>query len=153
MFTGVVFNHEPPDYDCPFCREEPARAQHPLQIIHRYPQVTVRLNPKWWPGTPGNLLVVPHAHHENLFDLPLDLAEPLHRATRDAAIALKRALDCEGVSTRQHNEPAGHQDVWHYHVHVFPRYTDDGLYGSHGAWASAEEMSAMADRIRSAWPS
>jgi len=37
---------------------------------------------------------------------------------------------CDGVSTRQHNEPDGGQDVWHYHLHVFPRYTGDDLYRS-----------------------
>ncbi|MEP7294527.1 MAG: diadenosine tetraphosphate hydrolase, partial [Chloroflexota bacterium] len=31
-------------------------------------------------------------------------------------------------STRQHNEPAGYQEVWHYHLHVFPRYAHDYLY-------------------------
>lgn len=55
-------------------------------------------------------------------------------ATR--ALALKAALSCDGISTRQQNEPAGDQDVWHYHVHVFPRYADDGLYGSLGEWST-----------------
>jgi len=32
---------------------------------------------------------------------------------------------------RQHNEPDGGQDVWHFHVHVFPRYKDDKLYQNH----------------------
>ncbi len=34
------------------------------------------------------------------------------------------------VSTRQHNEPAGYQDAWHHHVHVFPRYPGDNLYNT-----------------------
>jgi histidine triad (HIT) family protein len=150
--NGDVYNHEPADYPCPFCHEDPHLAQHPLEIIRRYEKVTVRLNPKWWPGTPGNLLVVPHQHVENLFDLPDDLAGPLQLATQEAALALKRALACGGVSTRQHNEPDGGQDVWHYHVHVFPRFTGDGLYGSEGRWQSGDAMSSMADRLRSAWP-
>ena len=41
---------------------------------------------------------------------------------------MKTAYGCEGISTRQHNEPAGMQEVWHFHLHVFPRYLDDGLY-------------------------
>ncbi len=41
---------------------------------------------------------------------------------------MKAAYGCDGVSTRQHNEPAGNQDVWHFHLHVFPRYVDDQLY-------------------------
>jgi histidine triad (HIT) family protein len=41
---------------------------------------------------------------------------------------MKRAWGPEGISTRQHNEPAGNQHVWHYHLHVFPRWNDDMLY-------------------------
>jgi diadenosine tetraphosphate (Ap4A) HIT family hydrolase len=57
-----------------------------------------------------------------------DPAYPKTRqAIRDTALALKTAFDCPGVSTRQHNEPAGNQDVWHLHVHVFPRFESDGF--------------------------
>jgi histidine triad (HIT) family protein len=38
----------------------------------------------------------------------------------------------EGISTRQHNEPAGDQDVWHLHVHVFARQHGDEPYRRHG---------------------
>jgi histidine triad (HIT) family protein len=41
---------------------------------------------------------------------------------------MKQVYDCDGVSTRQHNEPAGNQDVWHYHLHVTPRYHGDRFY-------------------------
>jgi histidine triad (HIT) family protein len=43
------------------------------------------------------------------------------------AIAFKEVYAAEGTSTRQHNEPAGYQEVWHYHLHVFPRYNKDYL--------------------------
>lgn len=147
-----MYNHEPEAYDCPFCREDPARATRPMEILHRYERVTVRLNPKWWPNNPGAALVVPHDHFENVYDLPPELGTPLQQAIRDTALALKAAFDCPGVSTRQHNEPAGNQDVWHYHVHVFPRFQDDRLYGSLGDWVDAERMRRYADRIRAAWP-
>jgi hypothetical protein len=42
---------------------------------------------------------------------------------------MRDAFGCEGISTRQHNGPAGNQDVWHFHLHVFPRYPNDGLCG------------------------
>ena len=147
-----MYNHEPPAYDCPFCREDPARAVHPVHVLRRYDEVSVRLNPKWWRNNPGGLLVIPHAHHENVYDLPVDLGPPLQRAIRDSALALKRALGCAGVSTRQHNEPAGNQDVWHYHVHVFPRHHHDGLYGADARWATAAELADHAARISRAWP-
>lgn len=44
------------------------------------------------------------------------------------ASAIRETYKCDGTSTRQHNEPAGGQDVWHFHVQVLPRYIDDELY-------------------------
>jgi len=57
---------------------------------------------------------------------------------------------CDGVSTRQHNEPAGNQDTWHYHVHVFPRYIDDGLYAAkpYPDYVTADQRWPYADRLR-----
>ena len=54
----------------------------------------------------------------------------MHDVVREMAIAIRHTYDCGGVSTRQHNEPAGYQDAWHYHVHVFPRYDGDELYNT-----------------------
>jgi histidine triad (HIT) family protein len=123
----------------------------PLEILHRDDDVFVKMNPKWWPNNPGGALVVPVTHHENVYDLPLSLAAPLQRAIRTTALAMKTAFECVGVSTRQHNEPAGNQDVWHYHVHVFPRFVGDDLYRLAGARVSATQLRQYADRLREVW--
>jgi histidine triad (HIT) family protein len=66
------------------------------------------------------------------------------------ALAFKAVYDCDGVSTRQHNEPGGTQDVWHYHVHVFPRYTGDSLYLTQNQrrFVTPEERRPYAERLR-----
>jgi histidine triad (HIT) family protein len=61
---------------------------------------------------------------------------------------MKRAYGCDGTSVRQHNEPAGDQDVWHYHLHVFPRYAGDDLYRSSARLTHPEERWPYADRLR-----
>ena len=68
----------------------------------------------------------------------------IHETARRIALALKDAYSCDGISTRQHNEPGGNQEVWHYHVHVFPRYAGDGLYGApwHDTVTAEREPSA-----------
>lgn len=38
---------------------------------------------------------------------------------------MKKVYSCNGISLGQHNEPAGYQYAWHYHIHVIPRYIDD----------------------------
>jgi histidine triad (HIT) family protein len=76
------------------------------------------------------------------------LSARVHDCARAVALALKAAYACDGVSTRQHNEPAGSQDVWHYHLHVFPRYVGDGLYGSQRQPLAAGEHAMYAAKLR-----
>ncbi|MEJ7584409.1 MAG: HIT family protein [Acidimicrobiales bacterium] len=148
-----MFNHAPPDYRCPFCRNvATGESDYPLEILHRDEDVFVKLNPRSRPRNPGSALVIPVAHFENVYDLPSHLGAPMQRAVRDTAVAMKAAFGCDGVSTRQHNEPAGSQDVWHYHVHVFPRFTDDELDRSQAVLVDAAELRRRATDLRSAWP-
>jgi len=71
-------------------------------------------------------------------------------SSRRAALALKEAYQCGGVSTRQHNEPSGYQDVWHYHLHVFPRYENDDLYLTYreGAPLPPEQRRIFAEKLK-----
>ena len=62
---------------------------------------------------------------------------------------LKEALACDGTSTRQHNEPAGNQhDMWHLHVHVFPRYDGDNLYASSYRESTLDERRDLAASLQ-----
>ena len=147
-------SHAPPGYDCPFCRYVAGQENEVLQqrhVVERTPETVTFVNPRWWERNAGALLVVPTAHVENLYAVPDDLGVPLLRATRRAATALRAAYGAEGTSTRQHNEPAGNQDVWHFHVHVFPRYAGDDLYRSTSAWADPDDMAVRAEQLRAAY--
>jgi histidine triad (HIT) family protein len=129
-----MYSHKPENYTCPFCllaagRFEEDLYSNPEDIITENEHVIALVASHRWSNNP-NTLVIPRAHHENIYTLPVDLAAPIHAAAQAAALALKAALNCDGVSTRQHNEPAGNQDVWHYHLHVTPRFYGDTLYGT-----------------------
>lgn len=147
--------HEPDDYDCPFCR-----IQHGLHNEHNQPDDVVavtdlayaRIAPKWWPDNAGAALAIPRAHHENLYAIPTEVGHAVWDLTQQVAVAMRSAHDCGGISTRQHNEPAGDQDVWHLHVHVFPRHTDDLLYERNAStrWVAPEERKPYADRLAAA---
>lgn len=69
---------------------------------------------------------------------------------QEVARAMRASYGCPGISTRQHNEPDGGQDVWHLHVHVFPRYPDDRLYESmpRVGFATPEERQEFAQRLQ-----
>jgi histidine triad (HIT) family protein len=154
-----MHRHEPDGYVCPLCRlvagEETERNRLD-DVVLDDEDVLAFVSPKWWPNNPGHVIVISKAHVENLYDMPTELLASVYGAAREIAIALRAAYGCEGTSTRQHNEPAGNQDVWHFHVHVFPRWAGDDLYLSHGRsrWPEPAERTPYAEKLRavlSAW--
>jgi histidine triad (HIT) family protein len=67
----------------------------------------------WGPGNPGHVIVIANRHYENIYDLPDAYGHAVHDAMRRVATAMRAAYDCAGISIRQHNEPAGGQEIWH----------------------------------------
>lgn len=147
-----MWNHEPPCYECPFCLLQTGvfdELNQPTDVVAVTELAYARVSPKWWPANPGALLVIPRAHHENLYDLPAETGHAVWDLTQQVAVAIRKTYGCDGTSTRQHNEPAGHQDVWHLHVHVFPRFEADLLYQRHreAAYVVPEERTPYADLL------
>lgn len=125
--------HQPPEYRCPFCRiaaGEDLRDDFTKQtdVVFRDSAATAFVASAWWPANAGHVLVVPNAHYENVYTIPDDVLAHLQVVGKRVALAIRETYGCEGTSFRQHNEPAGNQEVWHYHLHVFPRYAGDRLY-------------------------
>ena len=140
-----MYNHEPDGYLCPFCA---LLRDKPEEVIAKAGGAAAFAGLHRWGRIPVDVLVIPVEHFENLYDLPAWLAPDIQCLTRAVALALKAVYGCEGVSTRQHNEPAGNQDVWHYHVHVFARYTDDNLYRSTKTPIPRSEWSEETAKLR-----
>jgi len=66
---------------------------------------------------------------------------------------MKKVYQCDGITTRNNNEPAGDQHAFHYHFHVFPRYNDDGyntFQPSDKRLAETEERAEYARKIKTA---
>jgi len=153
-----LYTHAPADYQCPFCavasgEDGPYPFTRQSDVVYRDEHATAFVNMRWWPNNPGHVLVIPNRHIENIYGLTPDIAVHVHEASRRVALAMKRAYRCDGVSTRQHNEPSGYQEVWHYHLHVFPRYADDRLYDlSHQhRTTTPEERLPYAERLRASF--
>ena len=148
-------HHAPEGYSCPFCLvvagvEAPNRKTRQRDVVLRRGQAVAFVASRWWPNNRGHVLVVPTTHYENIFDLPPELAVDIQRAAQTVAFAMKAVYRCDGVSTRQHSEPAGQQDVWHYHLHVYPRYRNDNLYLTLGTDSDPDERAEYAARL-AAW--
>ncbi|MFC7484953.1 HIT family protein [Luedemannella flava] len=119
-------------------------------IVRRTERAAALIAPRWWPNNPGHVIVVPIGHHEHLYAIPAEDYRAVGDLVREVAIAIRETYGCDGVSTRQHNEPAGNQDVWHLHVHVFPRYEGDDLYRSQAlpGWRTLDERQLYARRLK-----
>jgi diadenosine tetraphosphate (Ap4A) HIT family hydrolase len=77
---------------------------------------------------------------------------PTHELVKAVSLAMKTVYACDGGSTRQHTEPAGNQDVWHYHVPVTPRYRDDRFLRQPATWCSTGKSQPVRSRRLSAVP-
>jgi diadenosine tetraphosphate (Ap4A) HIT family hydrolase len=87
------------------------------------------------PVNPGHVLVIPRRHATNLAELdPADAAKLLPVAQKVAAALRASGLRCEGVNLFLADGEAAGQEVFHVHVHVFPRWEGDGFglrFGPH----------------------
>ena len=149
-----MYNHAPENYVCPLCliaKGKPTdQGDQERDVVFRNKTITAFIAGKWWRSNPGHIIIVSNEHYENLYDMPEVVGHAIFDASKSIAVALKEVYRCDGVSTRQHNEPSGNQDVWHYHHHIFPRYKDDNLYLRHRDtyWPSSEEKLPYATKLK-----
>ncbi|MFL0270140.1 HIT family protein [Candidatus Clostridium radicumherbarum] len=148
-----MYNHAPKDYICPFCLVVGGIENEHVQtkqadIVYKDNYITAFISAGQYKNNKGNLIIIPNSHFENIYDLPDEISARIHKLERKIAIALKEVYKCDGVSSRQHNEPCGNQDVWHYHLHVFPRYKDDNLYLTDRELSKPEERIEYASKLK-----
>ncbi len=80
------------------------------------------------PVTPGHLLIVPRTHAVGLEDLDADTSAHVWSLGHQMACALRRTrLRCEGINMFVADGEAAFQEVFHFHLHVFPRFAGDGF--------------------------
>jgi histidine triad (HIT) family protein len=79
------------------------------------------------PLFPGHTLLVPKVHHETIWDVPSSLHANLFDATKKLSVAVKHALNADGIFVANNNIVS--QSVAHFHIHVIPRKKGDGLKG------------------------
>jgi histidine triad (HIT) family protein len=102
---------------------------------------------------PGHVLVAVKAHVEDIFGLQAGQAAAVASAMVRVARAIRQAFAPHGLSVYQANGKAAGQTVFHYHVHLVPRYEGDGMALS---WPvknpSREKLEEYAAKIRASFP-
>lgn len=108
--------------DCIFCKI--AAGEIPSKTIYEDDKYRVILD--LGPATRGHALILPKNHYANLFELPEEDAKEVICLAKKMATIMKDKLGCDGFNLVQNNGEAAGQTVFHFHMHLIPRYENDG---------------------------
>jgi histidine triad (HIT) family protein len=104
------------------------------------------------PAAKGHTIILSKRHCANLFELDDVSASRALFVARKVAKAMKEELGCDGINVLQNNGEAAGQTVFHYHIHLVPRYQEDQVKmtwtpGSYAEGEAAEVAAAIAARL------
>jgi histidine triad (HIT) family protein len=100
---------------------------------------------------PGHVIVAVKPHIQDIYTLTDELAASFFQTAARIARAVKKTMQPEGVTLLQANEAVGFQTVFHLHLHVLPRHTDDGVTLTWPAKNPArEELDRLGKQVKAA---
>ena len=97
------------------------------------------------PATKGHALILPKEHYDNLYELPDETAGKAMILAKKLAGEMSRRLNADGLNVVQNNGEAAGQTVMHYHLHLIPRYKNDG---QHILWQPSEPSKEELEETR-----
>ena len=102
------------------------------------------------PATKGHCLILPKEHYANLLAMPDELAARVLPLAKKVAAHLQETLGCDGINLVQNNGETAGQTVFHFHMHLIPRYKEDGQkIGWNPGSPSQEELEEIKNQILS----
>lgn len=127
--------------DCIFCRI--ANGEIPSKTLYEDESFRVILD--LGPATRGHALILPKEHASDLTDLPEKEAAAAFLVAKKMAAKMKEKLCCDGINVIQNNGTAAGQTVFHFHIHLIPRYSGDG---QHIGWKAGEPSQEELEEVR-----
>lgn len=115
------------DIECIFCKI--VEGTVPSTKIYEDESVLAFLDVN--PVNVGHTLVIPKGHFKNIYETPYEIIANMIKTVKNLSEALKKT-GAEGVNVAMNNDTAAGQVVFHSHVHVIPRYVNDGFELWHG---------------------
>ena len=132
------------DETCIFCKI--AAGEIPSKTLYEDEEFRVILD--LGPATKGHALILPKDHYRNLFELPDEKAEKVMVLAKKMALQMREKLHCDGFNLVQNNEEVAGQTVFHFHMHLIPRYENDGqVIGWKPGKPENEELEAIRKEI------
>ncbi|KTG29510.1 HIT family protein [Haloferax profundi] len=123
--------------DCIFCAI--AGGDIPGRIVHETEHSLAFLDVN--PLAPGHTLVVPKDHYARLDDVPDEITADLFRTVDELVPRVEEAVDADATNVGINNGPAAGQEVEHVHVHIVPRFDDDGGNPIHAVAGDVPDLS------------
>lgn len=131
--------------DCIFCQI--IAHQAPAEFVYEDDHVVAFMD--IYPATRGHCLIVPRHHVRNLYDVAPDLAVAVMNVAVRLAPALRDVTRADGMNLWQSSESAAGQVVFHFHMHLLPRYAGDGLHvPGNRRRAAPAELNGLATDVR-----
>ena len=128
--------------DCIFCKL--ANGVIPTNSLYEDDVVKVIFDAG--PASSGHVLILPKEHFDNVYSLDDDTAAHIFQVAVKVAKALKEGLDLEGLNIVQNNGEIAGQTVFHFHMHIIPRYKGDTV---NVGWKPGEVTDEEIDKIKS----
>ena len=130
--------------NCIFCKI--ANGEIPSKTLYEDEKFRVILD--LGPAAKGHALILPKSHYADLYELPEDTAADAMILARQMAARITDRLQCDGFNLMQNNGETAGQTVFHFHMHLIPRYRDDGQkIGWIPGEPSAEELEEIKNKI------
>lgn len=131
---------------CIFCKI--ANGEIPSETLYEDEDFRVILDVA--PATRGHALILPKKHYENLYELPEELGARAIALAKKMAVKMTEKLGCDGLNLVQNNGEGAGQTVFHFHMHLIPRYKDDcQQIGWKAGTATPEELKAVREAVNS----
>ncbi|NLL78484.1 MAG: HIT family protein [Clostridiales bacterium] len=109
------------DANCIFCKI--ANGDIPAKTLYEDDEFRVILD--LGPAARGHALILPKEHYANLYELPDEKAAAVMKLAKKMAVQMTEKLNCDGFNLVQNNGETAGQTVFHFHMHLIPRYKDD----------------------------
>ncbi len=130
--------------NCIFCKI--ANGDIPSKMLYEDEEFKVILD--LGPATKGHALILPKNHYHDLYDLPDETAGKVMLLAKKMAMHMTEKLKCDGFNLVQNNGEAAGQTVFHFHLHLIPRYEEDGqTLGWKSLELSQEELEKIKNTI------
>lgn len=130
--------------DCIFCKL--ANGVFPTNVVYEDDDFTVIMDAS--PATKGHSLILPKEHYANIYELDEKLAGKAFVLAKKLAGDMTEKLGCDGFNIVQNNGETAGQTVFHFHMHLIPRYKDDNQkIGWNPTSPSEEEQKAILEKL------